>query len=224
MKTIILSLGGSVIVPGDIDVKFLKRFRKIVLEFVKKGNRIVIITGGGKTARDYIASAEKITKLNVEDLDWIGIHSTRLNAHLLRTIFRDYSYAKIIKNPTEKIKTNKKIIIAAGWKPGCSTDYDGVLLAQNLKVKTMINMTNVNYVHDRNPMDHKNTKIIKELNWKQMKKIVGNKWSPGLNSPFDPEACKLAEKIGLKVIMIGKSIINFENLLNGKGFRGSVIE
>ena len=211
------------VVPGKIDAVFLKKFRKVVLGFIKKGNKIVIVCGGGKVCRDYQNAASKVTKLHEEDLDWLGIHATRLNAHLLRTIFRKEAYARIIKNPTGKIKTGKKVIIASGWKPGCSTDYDGVLLAKNMKVKTMINMTNLDYVHDKNPTLYKKTKVIKKLDWKQMRKIVGSKWSPGLNSPFDPEACKLAEKLKLKVIMIGRNVSNFENVLKGKKFKGSVI-
>jgi uridylate kinase len=130
----------------------------------------------------------------------------------------------IVTNPTSKIKFNKKILIAAGWKPGWSTDYDTVLLAKNLKVNTIINMSNIDYVYDKDPKKNKNAKKIKNISWKDFRKIIGNKWKAGLNKPFDPVAAKEAEKLGLKVSIIGKSLRNFENLLNNKKFDGTIIK
>ena len=112
-KKVVISLGGSTIVPEEIDIDFLKGFRKLILKYVKKGMTFVLISGGGRSARHYQHAASKITKLNAEDLDWLGVHSTRLNAQLLRTIFRGIAYQRVIKDPTKPIDTKKKIIIAA---------------------------------------------------------------------------------------------------------------
>lgn len=223
-ETIIISLGGSLIVPGEIDVGFLKKFRKLILRQVKKGKRFIIIVGGGKVCRKYQAAAMKIVDVDAEDLDWLGIHTTRLNAHLLRTIFRDLAYPRVVKNPTEKLKAREPVIIASGWKPGCSTDYDAVLLAKNLGVKIIVNMTNIDYVHTKDPKKFRNAKPIKEISWKDFRKIVGDKWDPGLNAPFDPVASREAEKLCLKVIILnGKNLKNLENFFVGKNFRGTII-
>ncbi|MDX8400245.1 MAG: hypothetical protein R8K20_08345, partial [Gallionellaceae bacterium] len=89
MKTYVISLGGSIIVPnGSIDVGYLKKFKKFIESRVKKGDSFVIITGGGGVAREYQRAARSVTDLTRDDLDWLGIHATRINAHLLRTIFR----------------------------------------------------------------------------------------------------------------------------------------
>ena len=115
-ETIIISLGGSIIVPGSIDYKFLKEFRKLIKSYLRK-YKFAIITGGGKTARNYIDAADKSFKITDEDKDWLGIHATRLNAHLVRTIFRDVAKPKIVRNPTKKVKFDK-VLIGAGWRPG----------------------------------------------------------------------------------------------------------
>jgi len=223
MKTIIMSLGGSVIVPNRIDVNFLINFKKIIYRYIKKNYRFVIYCGGGRTARNYQKAASKVIKLNNKDLDWLGIHATRLNAHFIKTLFNSITENIIVKNPTQKIKFTKRILIAAGWKPGWSTDYDAVLLAKNLKVKTIINMSNINYVYDKDPKKFKGAKKIKNISWREFRKITGNKWKAGLNMPFDPVAAKEAEKLGLKVIIIGKNLRNFENLLNDGKFEGTII-
>lgn len=223
-ENIIISLGGSLIVPDAVDVGFLIEFKKLILKHINK-KRFFIICGGGKTARNYASAAKQISVLSSDDLDWLGIHSTRLNAHLLRTIFRDYAYPKIIKNPTEKIKTNNKIIIAAGWKPGCSTDYDAVLIAKNYGAKTLINLSNIDYVYDKDPKRFINAKPIFNISWKNFISYLPKKWDPGLNSPFDPIASREARKINLKVIIAnGRNIKNTEDILTGRHFKGTVIE
>jgi len=77
---IVISLGGSMIVPGGVDTNFIIKFKNLVLDWVKKGKRFYIITGGGKTCRNYNDSLRNITNPSNEDLDWLGIAATRLNA------------------------------------------------------------------------------------------------------------------------------------------------
>ena len=227
MKTIVVSVGGSLVVPSSIDVSFLDGFKKLVLKQIKKGKRFIIICGGGKTAREYQQAARKVGKLTKDDLDWLGIHATRINAHLLRTIFRNAAHPKVIKNPNEKVRLrkNEKVLIASGWKPGCSTDYDAVLLAKNFKVKKLVNLTNIDYVYDKDPKRFKDAKPLKRLSWKKFIEILPRNWSPGLNIPFDPVAARKAKQLGLEVvIMNGKKLENFENYLEGKSFIGTVIK
>jgi len=226
METIIISLGGSLIVPNEIDSDFLKKFRNLILKYLKKETRFIIVSGGGITARNYQNAASKITKIAKEDIDWIGIHGTRINAHLLRTIFRNYAYPKIITNP-QKIKREikEKIIIAGGWKPGWSTDFVATKLAQAYKAKTVLNLSNIPFVFDKDPKKYKDAKPLKKINWCDFRKIVGNKWNPGANLPFDPIASKLAEKLKLKVIVLkGNDFQNVDNFLSKKNFKGTVIE
>jgi uridylate kinase len=220
----VISLGGSLVVPEEIDTAFLKKFRSLILLHVKKGSRFIIIVGGGKTCRKYQNAAKEITNLAPEDVDWIGIHSCRLNAHLLRTIFREVAHAVIIKNPTDKIQTEKPIIIATAWKPGFSTDYDAVILARNFKSKVVLNLSDIDYVYDNDPDLEKNAKPIEKISWNNFRRLVGNKWDPGLNVPFDPVASKEAQKLGLEVvIMNGRDFGNLENFLGGKKFKGTII-
>ena len=218
----VISLGGSLIVPEAIDVRFLKNFRTCIIKNLKK-NKFVIIAGGGKTARKYIEAATKIYKIASEDKDWLGIHATRLNAHLLRTIFRDYAHPRIITNPKEKIKFKEKILIAAGWRPGFSTDYDAVLIAKNLGSKRLINITDLDYIYTKDPKQFKDAKPIKRATWDELIKILPKRWSPGLHTPFDPVAARLAKKIGLTLFSIGPSIENLKNLLKAKAFKGTIV-
>jgi len=224
-EIIVISLGGSLIVPEEIDSSWIKDFKEMIEKYVVAGYRFILISGGGKTARKYQNAAKAIAGLTGDDLDWLGIHATRINAHLIRTIFRGLAHAQIIKNPNEKVDFKEKILVAAGWKPGFSTDYDAVLLAKQFNVKKIINLSNIDYVYDKDPGKFKDARKIENISWKDFRKIVGDKWDPGLNAPFDPVASKESEKLGLEVaIMNGKNLKNIENYLNARKFIGTVIQ
>lgn len=224
---IVISVGGSLIVPnGGIDVNFVIKLNKLIREEVAQGKRFLLVAGGGKIARHYRDAAKQVVG-NVEDndLDWLAIHATRLNAHLLRTIFQDISHPRIITNYYKKIVNWKEpIAIGAGWKPGWSTDYDAVILARDYDAKIIINMSNIDWVYDRDPGKYPDAKSLKNITWEAMEKLVGNKWTPGFNVPFDPIATKLANKLNLTVVIAnGNDLMNIKKIINNDSFKGTVI-
>lgn len=223
-EPVIVSVGGSLIVPDQIDTHFLKQFRDLILDKVRRGFSFTIIAGGGKTARRYQDAANSVTPLSRQDLDWIGIHSTRLNAQLLRNIFVGYAHPQVIKNPTIDIEAEEPIIIAAGWQPGCSTDYVAVLMAKNLGARRMVNLSNIDYVYDSDPRKNQNAQKIENIEWSAFRKLIPAEWDPGLSSPFDPVAATEAESLGLEVaVMNGGNLEQFSNYLDGKPFVGTII-
>ena len=222
-ETIIISLGGSLVAPGEIDVGFLKNFKHSLQKYVGQ-KRFFILVGGGKICRVYMNALLEFGMKNT-DREWLGIEVTRLNAEIVRQLFNGYSYEKVTVDPNQKVKTSKNVIVGAGWKPGWSTDYVATLTAKNYNVKTIINLTNVDYVYDKNPSQFPDAKPLKEIDWKSFERIVGDKWTPGLSMPFDPRASKLAAKLKLKVIMInGKDLSRLEDFLNNKPFIGTTIQ
>jgi len=225
-KQIVISLGGSLIVPEQgIDRQFLTDFRQLILKESRKGRKFFLVVGGGTTARHYIKALEGIIKAGNKQKDWLGIYSTHLNAHFLRLIFGRYAFGKIVKSPKTKVFSSKKIIIAGGWRPGSSTDYVAVLIAQRYKSKTIINLSNIDYLYTADPRKDKNAKRIEKISWKNFRELVGRKWRPGLNSPFDPVASKKAQELGLRVIIMnGRNLKNLENYLSEKPFKGTIID
>ncbi len=213
------------IVPdGAIDTRFLSAFKTMIERRVKNGDRFVVITGGGGTSRAYQRASEKITKLTRDDLDWLGIHATRLNAHLLRTIFRNTARPQICKDPTRAHLGKHHLLIAAGWKPGWSTDYVATRIAWRLKADMVVNLSNVDYVYDKDPRKHKDAKRIERISWGAFRAIVGDVWDPGMHVPFDPVASRLAHHAGLPVAIVsGHELANVERLLDGKSFEGTLI-
>lgn len=226
---IIISVGGSLVVPnGGIDTIFLSKFNSFVRkQLAKNPNRqFFLVIGGGTTARHYRDAGRTVLghELTVDDLDWIGIHATKLNAHLVRTIFRDIAHPYILKHYEIIRKVTEPIVVAAGWKPGWSTDYDAVLLCEDYGAKTIVNLSNIDKVYNKDPRKFSDAKSFDKISWEAFRKIVGDEWIPGINAPFDPVAAKKAQDLGLKVVVMdGSNLENVENYFDHKKFVGTVI-
>ena len=223
-ETIVISLGGSLIVPENIDIDFLKDFKSLILAHVVKGKKFVIITGGGKIFRKYRDVAKELANPSILDLDWLGIASLKLNAQLLKVIFGEYAHNEVIADLSKNFSLEKPVVIGSAYKPGHSTDYDAILAAKSVGAKKIINLSNIDYVYDSDPKINPNAKKIEKISWAEYRKLIPADWTSGLNTPFDPIASKMAEEEGIEVvIMNGKPIDNLAKYLSGEKFLGTII-
>lgn len=230
IDTKVLSLGGSIIAPQQVDVSFLKGFRTTILEYLagQEGRRIILVCGGGGPAREYQRAfrellAEQAAEQS-EAQDWIGIAATRLNAELLRQLFQPLCPGSVITDPTAVSIFPGRVMVAAGWKPGFSTDYDAVLLAERFQAARLLNLSNIARVYSADPRDDPDAAPIDRIDWAGFREIVGDTWVPGANLPFDPVASAHAAQLGLEVIVAaGQNLDNLRKILEGEPFEGTVI-
>ena len=229
-EKIVISVGGSLIVPnGGIDTEFLIKFNKFIRARLaeNKDRQFFLIVGGGSITRQYLGAAEDAigNKVTHDDLDWLGIHATRLNAHLIRTIFRDIAHPYILKHYEIIRKVEEPVVVGSGWKPGWSTDFCAIMTCQDYDVKTVVNLSNISQIYDKDPVKFKDAKPISKTSWAELRKLVGDKWTPGMHAPFDPIAAKKAQDLGIKAVVVsGSDFENLENYFKGKEFLGTVIE
>jgi len=223
----VLSLGGSIISPNQIDVEFVRSFTSAVSGYLEEdSNRsLIIVTGGGAPARLYQNAYKEITKEPVADLlDEIGIAATRLNAALIKAAFSHYCDEAVVTDPTAEIEFSSRVLIASGWKPGFSSDTDAVYLAKRFGAKKVINLSNIAKVYTADPKIDPSATPIDNISWKDFRIMVGDTWVPGKNVPFDPIASKEAASLGLTVICAdGRNIENTLHILKNEDFVGTVI-
>jgi len=223
----VISLGGSLIVPDSVDTAFLLSFKRAVAEYLSEDRmrKLILVCGGGATARKYQQAYLKIVPdASPDELDWIGIRATRINAELVKNIFREYTADTVVTDPTAVSIFAGRILVASGWKPGFSTDYDSVMLAEKFFADTIINLSNIEKVYTDDPRKNPDAVPIERITWPDFQKLVGNVWKPGINVPFDPVASKKAAQNGFTVIIAsGANIENLINILNGRDFTGTSI-
>lgn len=227
MNLTVLSVGGSIIAPDKVDYEFLKKFYSAIKNYLEedKERKLIFVTGGGAPARIYQEAYRNVTENADASLqDWLGIKATHLNGTLLRAIFSEYTKDELVTDPTENIPFEGRVLVAAGWKPGFSTDTDAVYLARKFGGKLVINLSNIAKVYTDDPRKNPDAKPIDSISWKDFRAMVGDEWVPGKNTPFDPIASKLAEEDKMKVICAdGRNIENLLAILNGKEFFGTTI-
>ena len=229
--TKVLSVGGSIVVPNQPDTEFLTKFVSMVKEWLEEdaSRKLILVVGGGAPARvnqnAYSDISKNVNSNSASDAaDWIGIMATRLNAQLVKACFGELCQNDVVYDPTAPIDFKGRVLLAAGWHPGFSTDNDAVLLAEKHDAKTVVNLSNIEKVYTDDPRKNPDAKPIDEISWKDFRKMVGNEWTPGKNCPFDPIASKKADECKMTVICAsGKNIENIRAILNDQEFIGTKI-
>jgi uridylate kinase len=223
----VISLGGSIVAPEGVDEQFLKNFTALIRQLLEedKERRFIFVVGGGGPARAWQNAYRNVSGGGKdEEADWIGVMATRLNAQLIRALMAEWCSQDVVTNPTQAAPLTGRVLVAAGWKPGFSSDNDAVLLAERFKAEQVINLSNIEQVYTDDPRKNPAAKPIETISWADFIRIVGEEWVPGKNVPFDPVASRHAAKIGLKVICAaGKDLANLERILRGQSFLGTTI-
>lgn len=223
----VLSLGGSIIVPDAVDHEFLSQFVKAMEQYLNEDakRKVIIVTGGGAPARNYQKAYKAVSEAPDSDLlDWLGIAATHLNGTLVRALFSQYCADPLVTDPTAPIEFSKQVLVAAGWKPGFSSDTDAVFLAKRFGAKQVVNLSNISKVYSADPKIDVDATPIDTISWEEFRKMVGDTWIPGKNVPFDPIASREAHEGGLQVICAdGRNIANTLAILRGASFEGTTI-
>ena len=224
MKPLItLSLGGSVINPGNINSKFLEDFSIAIRELVHK-YKFMIVCGGGKVAREYIKGLPN--GLTEGERDYMGIAATWLNAQLLTYYFKGRCSPVLpstVKKLTEHLQTYD-IGISGGFLTAIKTDEDAAILADLYGSPILVNVTNVDGIYDKDPKQYSDAKKYSELTYNQFYEIVSPlSLNAGSNAPFTLIAAKICERTNIRIIVLEKNVDKIKQAINGK-IVGTVIQ
>jgi len=223
-KVIVISLGGSQIIPDDINYNYLIKFKKIIDENKKK-YKFIVVCGGGSLARKYIKAIKKAghgTKLQ----SLAGISATRTNARFMSYFF-GIDPKEGIPHTMDSVKNylEKRDIIFCGaleYKEDRTSDSTAAEIAKKFKTE-FINITNVSGLYNKNPKEHKDAKLIHEISWEKFNEMANKiKFKPGQNFILDQSAAKIIMKNKITTYII-KELAELNNLLKGKKFFGTKI-
>ncbi len=228
---LIMSLGGSLLAPDDIDAEFIYAWRDLLVSLLASSRqKMIVVTGGGGVARRYQRAYKTVLgKMNTERevinelSDEIGIAATRLNATLVKACLGSACLNDLITDPEKAAMPTGAISVAGGWKAGFSTDAVAVELARRFSCDTVINLSNTDYIYSADPRVDKNAKPLEQISWREMRRLVGNEWLPGAHLPFDPIATQRAMELQLTVIVAGRNLNTLAKIVRGERFAGTII-
>ncbi len=226
MKKVVISLGGSLIVPKEVDTKFISSFKK-TLRKNYRNYKFIVVCGGGHVARKYISILKSEKKSNKE-ISLAGIRATRMNARLMMQVFGKEANDSIplsMKDVEDYLPKNKVVFCGAlRYASNETSDGTAAKLAHHLK-SNFINLTNVPGLFTSNPLKNKKAKLIQNISWKDFeKKALRLKFKPGQHFVLDQNASTIIRKSRIKTYILGPDMKNFDKLLKGKKFKGTTIQ
>ena len=226
-KVVVISLGGSMIIPDKINIRFLEEFKKVLLKNKRK-YKFVVVCGGGSVARKYIDGLDGMRSSNKKVLQsHLGVAATRLNARFMTYFFGKDANKGIPREIKEVVGSVGKndIVFCGALRYGKkeTSDSTAAKLARVFN-SDFVNLTNVHGLFDKNPKKYKNARFIPEITHDhflmEAKKI---EFKPGQHFVLDQTAAKIIKNDMIKTIIIGPNVKNLDNLLNGKHFVGTVV-
>ncbi|MGI0071322.1 MAG: UMP kinase [Thermoplasmata archaeon] len=226
-RAVVVSIGGSVLLTGESDPDYLRRLGTVLRE---AGGTIplVVTTGGGRTAREYIRLGRALGLTEVE-LDEIGIDVTRLHARLLAaevgTPTPAHPPTTIALAVHELARTSP--VILGGTEPGHTTDGVAALIAARLRAARVVNATDVDGFYDHDPRTHPGARRIPTASWPEFRQLLNSASSgeAGQSLPFDRLGADVLARAGIPLwIVHGRDLPNLEAAIRGGSFAGSRVE
>jgi uridylate kinase len=219
MKTVVISLGGSILIP-ELKENRIQAYLP-VLEKIAAKHRLFVVVGGGGGARDYIGVARNLG-IDEGTADEIGILVTRLNATLLISALGEAAYPKVAESHSEakKFAESKKIVVMGGITPGQTTDAVAAVLAERVHADVFVNVTSVNGIYDKDPKEFPGAQRFNTLTPKELIAIVSQGGlGAGSHNVLDIIAARVVERSHIPLVVLdGTAPKNLSDaLLTGRG-------
>jgi uridylate kinase len=225
METVVISLGGSILIPDERDHIFLKDISDLIKEQCKD-KRIFIVCGGGKVARYYISTARELGR-PVNELDELGIGTTRLNAKLLQLALGDVAVDLIPRTAKEAVEASEegKVVVMGGTVPGHTTDAVSAMIAEEAKADRIINATSVDAAYTADPKKYKDAKRLKRITFEELHALV-NKGvhGAGPSNVFDKLGAEIAMRDRIPIYIVnGRNLAEMRKAILGQDVEGTYV-
>jgi uridylate kinase len=224
MKTIVISLGGSILIPS-LEKNKIREYVPVLGE-IADDHRLFVVVGGGGEARRYISVARTLG-IDEGTSDEIGILITRLNANLLIAALGERAYPKVAESHAEakKFAESGKIVVMGGITPGQTTDAVAAVLAERVGASVFINVTSVDGIYSADPKKDKKAKHFSSLTPAQLLKVVGGAaLTAGSNTVLDIVAARVVERSHIPLVVLdGRNPENLSRAVRTGEFTGTVV-
>ena len=224
---VVVSVGGSVLLTGSGDSEYIERLAEL-LRRLGADRPLVVTTGGGRTAREYIQLGRALGLTEFE-LDEVGIEVTRLHARLVAARVGPPAPARppsTVPAVVEQLRTGSPVILG-GTEPGHTTDGVAALVAVRIRAARVVNATDVDGVYDRDPRGHPEARRIERLSWPEFRAMVhaGSSGEAGQNFLFDRLGADALARAHIPLlIVLGRNLENLEAAVTGRPFRGTLVD
>ncbi|WP_298666795.1 UMP kinase [uncultured Methanofollis sp.] len=224
MKKIVLSLGGSILVPS-LESHTISRYVEVLKTMASRAQVFVVVGGGGE-ARRYIGVTRSLG-INEAASDEIGIMITRINASLLMYALGDAAYPAVATSYQEArvFAESGKIVVMGGITPGQTTDAVSAVLAETVGADVLINGTSVDGIYTADPKKDAHARRYDRMTPQELLGIISAaRLDAGSNTVIDIVAAKIIERCGIPLVVIdGRRPENLSEAVCNGAFTGTVV-
>ncbi|MGB2581642.1 MAG: UMP kinase [Thermoplasmata archaeon] len=225
MDTVVLSLGGSILVRDEDNSRYIQDIAEMLVE-ASGTARIFVVTGGGRIARYYIREGRALGAPE-SFLDEMGIEVTRLNARLLIAALGEHSNHTPPKDYKDAVLAAKhnRIVVMGGVSPGITTDAVSSILAERVRASRVVNATSVDGVYTADPVKEPSAERIPRMTYEGLIALVGAApRKAGPNIVFDAAGASVLARARIPLYVVdGGDIANLRFALEGKAFEGTSV-
>ncbi len=201
-KRIVISLGGSVLIP-TLEDNCINAFPSRIWR-LQAQHQVWVVVGGGTEARRYIGVARKLG-IDESTADELGIMVTRINATLLMGALEDNAYPRIALTYDDAVEfaESGKIVVMGGVTPGQTTDAVAALLAERVRADLIINWTSVDGIYSADPKKDPGAVKHSRLTPGELQAIIReDRLEAGSNTVFDTLAAKILARSGIPLVVL----------------------
>ena len=226
MRKVVISLGGSILVRGDHDPDYMKDLVKSLSE-VDRDTRFIIVTGGGRLAREYISIGRECG-IDESTLDIVGIQATRMNAWLvLASLKVEGVYPRPFTTLEEALvgASVNRFTIGGGTHPGHTTDAVSAMLGEMWGADLFLNLTAVDGAYTADPNRFEDAARLPRITSRELLDLVSDtRVGAGSHSVMDPLAAAVIHRAGIRTwILDGRDIPNLVRCLSGEEAHGTLV-
>lgn len=225
MDKVVVSIGGSVLVPGDDDAAYIRRLADMLREVASEA-QVAVVVGGGREARRYVDMGRALGG-SVRELDELGIGITRVNARLLTVALGDIANTEIPVKADDCARMSEpgRIAVMGGTEPGHTTDAVSAMIAERMGADRIVNASNVDAVYSADPRADPDAVRYERMTIAQLKEVVYQDHDAGKSSVFDPLGVSIAMRERIDILMVnGRDLEELRNAILGKPIKGTFVD
>lgn len=225
MEKVVISLGGSILVPGEDDARYLADLAMTLRE--ASGHvKLFAVTGGGRVARYYIETGRALG-VGERSLDAFGIEATRLNARLLAGALKGRANREPATSYAEASRLARRypVVLMGGTRPGHTTDRVSASLARFVRAARIVNATSVAGVYSADPKQDPHARLLDRMTFEDLADLMKEgRWQAGPSAVFDPVAARVLARVRIPMSVVhGRDLIALRHAILGLPFRGSLV-
>ncbi len=199
----VLKIGGSLLFDSEQELNLdqFNRIAQVIQQLKREKHELVLVVGGGVLAKKLVGKG-KVLGANREALDQLGIAATWVCAQLMITALEDIAYPTPIMTEEQltNLKETDKLLVLGGLHPGQSTNAVAARVAEIIKAKALVNVTDVDGVYDSDPKQSQEAKFLSEITLNELREILSSLANePGAYPLFDKRALGIIERADVEI-------------------------